>query len=513
LVANSIVTRTANHSAIEKNLWIADRKKKSIENEIPKDNAEDLPDPEISPENNPPEAPIVPATSKKKPRFDPAANHGRTAGKDYSGCPLIKIPHQDLQAGTACPTCREAAMTGKLCQEEPSVIVQLTGSPLITGTRYEVERLRCGLCKEYYVAELPGEVAKRGKYDERCRTNVTIARYYAGQPFHRTERLQALQGIPLADATQWDLVLQLYKIILPVYRALEGVAANATLIQYDDTGNRILEAYTSKDKKVHTTSFISKLGEHAIYLFFTSLYHAGENVEWLLTERTTDEPLTTMTDASSQNIPKYMDENLMARWILCFCLVHGRRKFHELQRFFGKECEFVLDVIGEVYRHEDHCKKHQLTALQRLHYHQQHSAPLMQSLRVWLNNQLLHRQVEQNSAMGQAIRYMLRHWNALTRFLQVAGAPIDNSLCEQAIKVAIRHRRNSLFYKTYQGARVGDCMMSLIHTAAKNKVNIFDYLNTLQRYADRVKAQPTQWLPWNYQATRTKIIEDTPLAA
>lgn len=125
----------------------------------------------------------------------------------------------------------------------------------------------------------------------------------------------------------------------------------------------------------------------------------------------------------------------------------------------------------------------------------------MQALWVWLNNQLLHQQVEPNNALGQSIKYMLRHWQPLTRFLHVAGAPIDNSVCEQAIKVAIRYRRNSLFYKTFFGAKVGDAIMSVIHTCAKNKVNFYDYLNTVQRHSLEVHDQPEQWLPWNYQAT------------
>ena len=90
---------------------------------------------------------------------------------------------------------------------------------------------------------------------------------------------------------------------------------------------------------------------------------------------------------------------------------------------------------------------------------------------------------------------MLKHWEALTNFLRVAGAPIDNSLCEQAIKVAIRHRRNSLFYKTFKGAKMGDCLMSVIHTAAKNNINIFDYLNTLQRYQQLCKTALTPGYP------------------
>ena len=95
---------------------------------------------------------------------------------------------------------------------------------------------------------------------------------------------------------------------------------------------------------------------------------------------------------------------------------------------------------------------------------------------------------------------MLKHWKALTQFLHVAGAPIDNSLCERTIKVAIRHRRNSLFFKTSRGALVADGLMSLIHTAIRNGVNPYDYLNQLQYYATDVHTHPEQWLPWNYQA-------------
>jgi hypothetical protein len=108
---------------------------------------------------------------------------------------------------------------------------------------------------------------------------------------------------------------------------------------------------------------------------------------------------------------------------------------------------------------------------------------------------------------------MLKHWHALTRFLSVAGAPMDNSLCEQAIKVAIRQRRNSLFYKTVKGAEVGDCLMTVIYTAAKNKINIFDYLNELQRNQIAVQADPASWLPWNYQDTLDKMSEHVELQA
>jgi len=83
----------------------------------------------------------------------------------------------------------------------------------------------------------------------------------------------------------------------------------------------------------------------------------------------------------------------------------------------------------------------------------------------------------------------------------VAGAPLDSSWAERAIKIAIRHRRNSLFYKTPRGAEVGDAFMSIIYTCTQNDVNPYDYLNSLQRYGPSVEATPELWLPWNYLQT------------
>jgi transposase len=65
----------------------------------------------------------------------------------------------------------------------------------------------------------------------------------------------------------------------------------------------------------------------------------------------------------------------------------------------------------------------------------------------------------------------------------------------------ILHRKNALFYKTLNGARVGDIFMSLIYTAELNGVAPFDYLVALQRHAKEVNEAPGDWMPWNYQQT------------
>ena len=128
-----------------------------------------------------------------------------------------------------------------------------------------------------------------------------------------------------------------------------------------------------------------------------------------------------------------------------------------------------------------------------------------ENLKDVLVQQFDQRRVEPNSALGGAITYLLKRWEKLMLFLRVPGAPLDNNLCERALKKAIRHRRNSLFYKTSRGARVGDVFMSLIHTCELCKANPFDYLTAIERHAAEASAEPGRWMPWNYRQTLAEI--------
>ena len=406
----------------------------------------------------------------------------------------------------SCPACVACNTEGILRNDKDSLktIVRLVGSPLITGTRYLAPGMRCTTCQTRFATPIPEEIKNAPKYDVSCATTLAIGRYSLGLPMYRMEHVQSQHGIPMKDATQWDLLNQLSDLVYPVYTALGEHAANGRLMIYDDTPGRILENQ-SKGLTTHTTAFISVNQENKTHLFFTGTNHAGNNADEILTNRTTDDAVIAMMDASPSNIPKKMDKALTARFILCFCLVHGRRKFFEIFGDFDKECDFVLNIIGKVFANDAHCKAHNLSDQERLAYHQKNSKPLMESLQVWLNNQLTYALCEQNSGLGGAVKYMLRHWVPLTTFLRVAGALLDSSWAERAIKIAIRHRRNSLFFKTARGAKVGDCLMSLIYTCNQNGVNPYDYLNNLQRYGPEVAANPKRWLPWNYQQTLASI--------
>ncbi|MGH8527572.1 MAG: IS66 family transposase, partial [Gammaproteobacteria bacterium] len=191
--------------------------------------------------------------------------------------------------------------------------------------------------------------------------------------------------------------------------------------------------------------------------------------------------------------------------IVANCTAHARRKYVEVAPQFPEECRFVLETLGEVYQNDALCRESRLSPEERLRFHQTHSSPLMKTLENWLAEQFAQRKVEPNSGLGQAITYMRKHWQPLTLFLRKASAPLDNNVCERALKKAILHRKNALFYKTAKGAYVGDTFMSLIHTCGLVGANAFDYLTALQKHCAALSHSPEQWMPWNYRETLAHI--------
>ena len=82
---------------------------------------------------------------------------------------------------------------------------------------------------------------------------------------------------------------------------------------------------------------------------------------------------------------------------------------------------------------------------------------------------------------------------------------MDNNICERALKKAILHRKNALFYKTQNGANVGDIFMSLICTAELNGEDPFDTLVALQRHHEAVAGAPADWMPWSFRETAARL--------
>jgi transposase len=253
---------------------------------------------------------------------------------------------------------------------------------------------------------------------------------------------------------------------------------------------------------MYTTGIVSTCENWRIALFFTGRRHAGENLMKVLGQRSDAlPPPIQMCDPLPHNMPDELQT------ILGNCLAHGRRQFVDVLDNFPKEVEHVLRALKEVYKNDATARKGNMSPGARLRFHQAESGPIMKDLREWMTRQIDQRLVEPNSGLGEAISYMTKRWDKFTLFLREAGAPLDNNICERALKKAILHRKNSYFYKTLNGAHVGDLFMSLIYTCELCKVNAFDYLTELLRHADQLAANPERWMPWNYRQTTEDLTE------
>lgn len=424
--------------------------------------------------------------------------HGRTAAADYTGAERVRVAHPQLRPGDPCPACQR----GKLyALKQLGQIVRLTAQPLFVATLFELEKLRCNLCGQLFTAPAPPE-AGLGKYDPQVGPMLGYLRFGTGLPHYRLDRMQSELGVRLPASTQWELMAQAGQALKPVHEALITLAAQGKLIHNDDTTSRVQslakETNSSAERPertgIFTTNLISEVEEHQIALFVTGHRHAGENLDQLLARRAPDSPPPIqMCDALSRNPSKEFQT------ILANCLAHGRRQFVDVAQNFPQECQHVLESLGQVYKHDAQAKQAGLSPQARLLFHQEHSQKVMADLHQWMSQQLDQKRVEPNSGLGEAFGYMLKHWDPLTLFLRRAGAPLDNNICERALKMAILHRKNSLGYKTQNGARLGDMFMSLIHTCRLCAANPLDYLNALQAHAKQAGQHPTQWLPWNYK--------------
>jgi len=448
------------------------------------------------------------ATSEQEPKKK-RKGHGRNAATAYRGAETVKVFHDSLHHGDRCPDCHE----GKVyVQPEPSALVRVKGMAPLQAAVYELERLRCSLCGKVFAADAPACVGEK-KYDETAASMIGLLKYGCGLPFNRLERLQQGLGIPLPAATQWELVASAAEDLAPAHEELIAQAAQGDVLYNDDTTMKILEvsretrgeALSSDEDKdertgVFTSGIVSTRAGQKIAVFFTGRKHAGENLSDVLRKRAAElsQPIQ-MCDALSRNTPGEL------KTILANCIAHARRRFADVADSFPDECRHVLELIGEVYKNDGLAHERQMSAVERLSFHQAQSGPVMEKLEQWLEDQIDQQRVEPNSGLGQAIGYMQKHWPELTLFLRERGAPLDNNICERALKKAILHRKNALFYKTQNGARVGDIFMSLIHTAELCAADPFEYLVALQRHTQVVSENPAEWMPWNYRETLARM--------
>ena len=457
----------------------------------------------------------------RKPKKDPASSnnkgsstveddkkgHGRNSADAYEGASVIEVSHPELNPGDTCPA---EVCGGRLYEmSEPGTLVSVSGAPLASATRYYLQKLRCGVCEIVYTAPLPEGVSDK-KYDANFIAMLMINKYFMSIPLYRQDRLQNYLGIPLPASTQWDLMAAYEPMLKVLYQALSQDAANGLALCYDDTSVKIMseikaaKAAAKGEKSQHTcftTGIVSLHEDHRTYLYITDNRTAGKCITDIMSirDKSLDIPIM-MCDALSANIPQGISEDL---YILCYCLVHARRQFYELPDGYDDLADKVIGLIGTIYEHESHTKGY--SREKRLAYHQEKSTPVMEELKLYLEEQKP--EFEPNSVAGKAIDYILNRWTELSHFLRQPHAPLDTNIVERALKLVIQVRKSSMFYKSLSSAAFASYVQSALYSAAQNDINPCEYMSTLIDNENAVMQSPRDWLPWHYKQTFKQSLE------
>ena len=458
--------------------------------------------------------PVAPPKAKPKRR-----GHGRVPATAYRQAQHIDVPLAHLRPGDPCPRCKRGHLNPL---QAPARILRIFGQAPLAAKCWDCERCRCATCGHVFTATAPPE-AQGPKFDETAASMIAVCNYGVGIPFHRLEGLQRNLETPLPASTQWQIVSERVELVRPVHVELRRLAAQADVLHSDDSYVRVLELMGVRRERLvdnnvlplpertglFTTGIVAVLTldqvKRTIGLFDTGRKHAGENLADLLERRDkTLPPPILMGDALSRNLPKghvVLDSN---------CIAHGRRKIVDEINNYPKDVRPILEGLALIYKVDKECKQRGLSDVDRLRAHHKQSRPVMERLLLHMTAIVDAKTVETNSGFGNAIHYFLKRWDKFTLFYRKAGAPLDNNICERTLKMAIKRRNGSLFYKTLRGADVGDVYMTLIHTAELQGENPVHYLTALQRNCNAVAEKPGEWLPWNYKNTLARLGGETP---
>ena len=495
-------------------------------------------------ENTPPENPLdngPVSNGQSDPNSNPNRKPEKIKGRPRSGLnklPLGKVTHHKLTPGEIiCPCCNK-----NMHKQRTKTRTYVLSIPLLSTQTHTRESYRCLACNTEATAQREDNLENEciGRYHFSAVAALAALRYQCGMSSYRMEKMSDSVGIAVSDSTQWSLFEGAASKVQPFVSFLEKTLANAPKKHIDDTHNIILsvvkeiEAEQEKAIKngknpddvrsgIHTTNVTGVFSYGEIVLYKTGLHHSGEILAKILSARTVDEQVIIMADASSSNTSKlHLKENEEENNIkIANCNSHALRKFKDIAKSeeevakkfhiknyqISESVSFFLSRYGQIFKNDQKTKG--MTSSERLLFHKNNSFPLMEEMKKRVDEATLNKEFEPNEDIGGAYKYFKNQYPRLCAFCHFENAPVCNNLSERMLKSIIRHRKNSLFFKTQLGATVADILTTIFFTAKANGINSVEYLRDLMLYQSHWEKNPHEWLPWNYVATAAKLKNTT----
>jgi len=345
------------------------------------------------------------------------------------------------------------------------------------------EKLACD-CGEYIAtADPPPRPIEKGHYGPGFIAHIVVMKCSDSIPLYRLAKQYERLGIAMSRSTLTDLFHAAANILEPLYKRLLALVAASPIVQADETSLKMQRPA----KRGFVWTFLAD--ELIAYRFAgdrsgaTPLEVLGGTEGTLVVDGYTGYNRVTDVDGRTR----------------AGCIAHVRRKFFDAMMSGVAEAKVALDLILDVYRVEHEVRaRHIVRSDEHLNLRQTRSRAAMDRLRTWLFDQ--QGRYPPKSPMGEAVRYALNQWNALTTFLDDARVPVDNNASERALRVVALGRKNFLFVGDEEGGANLAGLYSLVATCDVAGVDPTEYLkNVLMRVDTHPASRIDELLPQNWQ--------------
>ena len=367
------------------------------------------------------------------------------------------------------------------------------------------EKFSCRDCETISQPPAPFHVIPRGWAGPSLLAMVLFEKFGQHQPLNRQAERYAREGVPLSLSTLADQVGACAAVLQPIYERIQAHVLAGSRLHGDDTTVPVLAKGKTDVARCWTYVRDDRpFAEPAppATLFFYSRDRSGEHPQAHL------QGWSGILQADAYG--GYGKLYGSGRILEAGCWAHARRKFFELadlaaaarRRAQGKTAAAISPLALEAVRRIDALFAierdiHGLPADQRQAARQERSVPLVAELEVWLRQERA--RLSRHAEVAKAIDYLLKRWEAFTRFLTDGRICLSNNAAERALRGIALGRKAWLFAGSDRGGERAAVMYSLIGTARLNDVDQQAWLaDVLGRIAGHPAHQLDQLMPWNW---------------
>lgn len=366
----------------------------------------------------------------------------------------------------SCPSCSKALRPvgeGKLS----SVIEYVR--PHFRRRVFQRETLSCR-CGHIVTAPAPDRMGDKTRYAPSFVAHLVVSKCNDSIPQYRLEKAYKQLGIPISRSTMCDLFHRAAKELRPLYDAALALVPAAADVHADETSIR----QQGLEKRAFLWGFVTP--DVVVYRYAPS--RSGDTAKTVLGDSTGRLVVDQFTGYNAVTKP--------GKRVRAGCMAHARRKLFEQREH--PETKEPLDLIGEIYALERDAKRAGIAGTaDHLELRKQRARPLFARVLCWARR---HRdQFEPRSGMGRAIRYILRNFRELGRFLRFASIPPDNNVAEAALRRVALGRKNFLFVGGEEPGHDLAVLYTLVASCEKHAVNPIDYVTDV---LVRVHAHPAR---------------------